>query len=220
MPSASVGWAWMVAARSPGAAASSMARTPSAMRSEAWGPTMCTPTMASRSRSTTSWVNPSRVPMVAARPRAVIGTVTALADRPASRALSSVWPALATSGSEKTTRGMAAGSNADRFPHTASAATMPSAVPLWASIGAELGVGGGQFDADVAGAHDDHAFRHRSQGQRPGGVDHPLPVHRRHRDGGRPGPRGQDGVAEFEEDRGAVGLLDRDTTAAGEAGHP
>src|SRR5207237_532346 len=69
-PSESVGWAWMVRARSSAVTAVSTASEASAISSPAPGPTMPTPSTRLVAASTTSFVRPSLRPMLAARPEA------------------------------------------------------------------------------------------------------------------------------------------------------
>src|SRR5258705_5806148 len=64
----SVGWAWMVSARSSASNAVSIASAPSAISSPAPGPVMPTPRIRPDSGSASSFVTPSDRPSVVARP--------------------------------------------------------------------------------------------------------------------------------------------------------
>ena len=68
--SGSVGWAWIVVASSATVASRAMARPPSAITSDAWGPTKCRPSTSPVLASATTFAKPAVSPMAMARPSA------------------------------------------------------------------------------------------------------------------------------------------------------
>ncbi len=86
-------------------------------------------------------------------------------------------------------------------------------------LGAQLGVRGAQFQADVAAAHHHQFAGNGLQAEGAGGVDNLVTVGAQAGQGRRPGARGDDAVLEFE-GLGAVAVLHGDAVGGGEVGRP
>ena len=95
----------MVRPMSMASASISTARAASLMRSEALGPQMVTPSTRSSLESRTTFTKPSVFIWVMARPLAAQGNLPTLTSKPSALASCSCRPAVATSGSVKTTAG-------------------------------------------------------------------------------------------------------------------